>query len=151
MAAANDDKRKKKVIHTRVDESLEESLREKAEVLGMSVSNLVRNVLVNALDLVEDAIADTHHVARTARGEPVATGPSNTADLGPEPGTVLGWQHVVLNLNAICAQCNTILPRGREAAIGLMGGGSSAMPPVLCQTCMKEMRHDDSSDDSAES
>nr|MBA3463797.1 hypothetical protein [Deltaproteobacteria bacterium] len=58
---------KDRVIHTRVPESLEAHLRERANELGMSVSNLVRNVLGNAFGLVNNVVADSHAIARAAR------------------------------------------------------------------------------------
>jgi hypothetical protein len=64
----DDDERKERVIHTRVPESLEAELRERAQHLGISVSNLVRNVLGHAFGLVGDVVADGHAIARAARG-----------------------------------------------------------------------------------
>ena len=65
--------KKERVIHTRVPESLEAQLRERAQELGISVSNLVRNVLGHAFGLVGDVVADSHAIARAARG--TATSP----------------------------------------------------------------------------
>jgi hypothetical protein len=45
------------VLHARIPEHLDEAIRDAANELGMSVSNLVRNVLANALDVVEAATA----------------------------------------------------------------------------------------------
>src|SRR3954467_15941219 len=59
---------KDRVIHTRVPESLEAELRERAQDLGISVSNLVRNVLGHAFGLVGDIAADANAIARAARG-----------------------------------------------------------------------------------
>src|SRR3954467_14623095 len=61
--------KKERVIHTRVPESLETELRKRAQELGMSVSNLVRNVLGHAFGLVGDVVADSHAIARAAKGE----------------------------------------------------------------------------------
>jgi len=72
--------RKERVIHTRVPESLEAELRQKAEDLGISVSNLVRNVLGHAFGLVGDVVADSHAIARAARNvaaRPTAAPPSS--------------------------------------------------------------------------
>src|SRR5580704_6170354 len=65
--------KKERVIHTRVPESLEAELRKRAEGLGMSVSNLVRNVLGHAFGLVGDVVADSHAIARAARGQRART------------------------------------------------------------------------------
>lgn len=124
--------KKERVIHTRVPESLEAHLRERAQELGMSVSNLVRNVIGHAFGLVGDVAADSHAVARAARGETkkqaaATTAPAQTID------DVIGWQAVVLNRNAICARCNAILPKGKDAAVG---AGTTI---VICPSCLKEL------------
>jgi hypothetical protein len=121
----DDPEKKERVIHTRVPESLEAHLRERAQELGVSVSNLVRNVLGHAFGLVGDVVADGHAIARAARGEkdkaPVAT------------DDVIGWQSITLAKNAICAQCNAILAKGKPASIGMTERG--AVGPIVCPTC----------------
>jgi predicted DNA-binding protein len=122
--------KKERVIHTRVPESLEAHLRERAQELGMSVSNLVRNVIGHAFGLVGDVAADSHAIARAARGEAkksAANAPAITID------DVIGWQNVVLNKNAVCAKCNAILAKGKDAAIG---AGTTI---VICPACLKDM------------
>lgn len=131
--------KKEKVIHTRVSEAMDEELREKAESLGISVSNLVRNVLSSTLGLVEGLVADSADVARAARGEQRAEAQAPAA---PAPsGEVIGWQSLVLNKNAICAECNDILPKGTDAAIGLTDGPGTR--PVICNKCLEEIRNAD--------
>ncbi|MDX2088235.1 MAG: hypothetical protein SFX73_10305 [Kofleriaceae bacterium] len=122
--------RKERVIHTRVPESLESELRERAQELGMSVSNLVRNVLGHAFGLVGDVVADSHAIARAARGERKAIPVGQVTSIDD----VLGWQPIVLAKNAVCAQCNAILPRGEDAAVGV----NSLL--VVCPSCLKELR-----------
>jgi len=134
------DERKERVIHARVPESLDDEIRRRAGSLGLSVSNLVRNVLQNAFGLVEDIVADSAEIARSARhvhgpragegrgprGAPAGAG-------GATPARVLGWQSARLAVNAVCDACNAILPRGAEAAIGVVTGG--ATPPIRCPAC----------------
>ena len=127
------DDRKKRVIHTRVPESLDRELREKAAGLGVSVSNLVRNVLLNAFGLVGDIVADGARVAESARG----AGPEDPDDPG---GAVIGWQELVLGVNAVCVTCNAVLTKGSSAAIAVTEGAVSR--PVLCLTCLEELRDD---------
>jgi hypothetical protein len=132
------------VIHTRVPESLEAQLRKRAEDLGISVSNLVRNVLGHAFGLVGGVVADGHAIARAARGEPATPAPpgapSHPAAPPPSPPAppsiddVLGWQPIVLGKNAVCVRCNAILPRGTDAAVGL---GTQL---VACLACLEELR-----------
>ena len=122
--------KKERVIHTRVPESLEAELRQRAEKLGMSVSNLVRNVLGHAFGLVGDVVADGHAIARAARGDAKAKQPA--AD---EPEDVIAWQPIVLAKNAVCSRCNDILSKGSEAAISI--GGDRA---IVCTKCLGELR-----------
>lgn len=150
--------KKERVIHTRVPESLEAQLRKRAEDLGISVSNLVRNVLGHAFGLVGGVVADSHAIARAARGEGrgaagaagtagtagtagVAGAPGGAAPVGVgAPGAaashedVLGWQPIVLGKNAVCARCNAILPRGKDAAVG------AGTQLVVCVDCLEELR-----------
>ncbi|MGE0404343.1 MAG: hypothetical protein AB7T06_46975 [Kofleriaceae bacterium] len=121
--------KKERVIHTRVPESLEAHLRERAQELGMSVSNLVRNVIGHAFGLVGDVAADSHAIARAARGEAKAKKAPAAASIDD----VIGWQEVVLAKNAVCAKCNEILPKGKDAAIG---AGTTI---VICPACLKEL------------
>lgn len=118
--------KKERVIHTRVPESLEAQLRERAQELGVSVSNLVRNVLGHAFGLVGDVVADSHAIARAARGDKPA---------GSDPDDVIGWQTLVLAKNAVCARCNAILPKGKPAAIGMTERG--AVGAIVCTPCME--------------
>jgi hypothetical protein len=120
--------KKERVIHTRVPESLEAELRQRAQELGMSVSNLVRNVLGHAFGLVGDVVADSHAIARAARGE-------SKAKPTAEPEDVIAWQPIVLAKNAVCSRCNAILAKGSEAAIAI--GGDRA---IVCTTCLAELR-----------
>jgi hypothetical protein len=120
--------KKERVLHTRIPESLDEEIRQQAGRLGVSVSNLVRNVLQNAVGLVGDIVADTTQLARLGRREepPSAAKP-----------TILGWQEVVLNVNAICDTCNAILPRGARAALALADGAN--VRAFRCLACLEEL------------
>jgi hypothetical protein len=134
------DEKKEKVLHTRIPESLDDEIKEHASQLGVSVSNLVRNILNNAFGLVEGIVTDSSNIASAARKgatpapQPQASKPQPTAPT-PTP-QVLGWQEAVLNLNAVCDRCNAILPRGTQAAIALYDvPGPRAF---RCLTCLRE-------------
>lgn len=130
----DDNENKDRVIHTRVPESLEAELRERAQALGMSVSNLVRNVLGHAFGLVGDVVADSHAIARAAKGEA-----KPATDAAPVAVTdVLAWQAIVLGKNAVCARCNEILPKSADAAIGLAESGGGRV--IICTPCLEELR-----------
>jgi hypothetical protein len=141
--------RKERVIHTRVPESLEAELRQRAQSLGISVSNLVRNVLGHAFGLVGDVVADSHAIARAARGDrgdrgdrddpaPVSAPVTTPAPASSPVDDVLGWQPAVLGKNAVCAICNAILPRGTDAAIGITETTGARL--VVCTPCLEEVR-----------
>jgi hypothetical protein len=123
----DDVEKKERVIHTRVPESLEAELRKRAEGLGMSVSNLVRNVLGHAFGLVGDVVADSHAIARAARGQRAR------AD-------VIAWQAIRMAKPGACARCNAKLPKGCAAALGICEGGATG--PLVCTSC-KENDDDD--------
>jgi len=147
--------KKERVLHTRVPESLEAELRQKAQDLGISVSNLVRNVLGHAFGLVGDVVADGHAIARAARGDKPAdpgagagaalhTGAPRAATAPPAVAAiddVLGWQPMVLGKNAVCARCNAMLPRGTDAATGVTEMVEPAVGRfVICLTCLELLR-----------
>ena len=121
--------KKQKVLHTRVSEDLEKNLKSKAAHLGISVSNLVRNALLNTVDLVEAVVVDTARVAGSAKN-------LANPDAAPiqEAQPIIGWQEVTLNLNAICSQCNEILAKGSKGAIALPI--TSSNPVARCLACL---------------
>jgi hypothetical protein len=130
----NGSDKKASVIHTRVPDDLDAEIKRRANGLGVSVSNLVRNVLQHTFGLVGDIVADSANVARSARGgagAPVGTG-------APASAPVLAWQPAVLNLNAICSRCNAILKKGSTAAVAVPTGAA-----VLCMTCFEELKDAD--------
>lgn len=135
-----DRERNERVIHTRVPESLEAELKERAAEMGVSVSNLVRNVLSHALGLVNDIVADSEQIVRSAKDSFEAG--VRAVRGAPERAAVrLGWQRVVLERNAVCEQCNDILARGGDAAVAIYDGPAPSPRPVVCVTCLEELRH----------
>lgn len=140
-SAPNDEgARKERVLHARIPEHLDEAIREAAGELGMSVSNLVRNVLANALDVVEAATAKVPRSAAAAAANVRARSEAaaSAAAAAEKPATVLGWQEAILNLNAVCDRCNAILPRGTRAGISVPDRGSASRA-IRCQACLEEL------------
>ncbi len=126
MTRTRKDKKKQRVLHTRVSEELDEELREKAAGLGVSVSNLVRNILLNTVEMVEDLVADSSSIARAASKDKPSKEPPTTAQL-------LGWQDLQLHLNALCECCNEVLPKGSQAKVAVFS--APATPLFRCATC----------------
>lgn len=150
--------RKEKVLHARISESLDQELRTKAASLGLSVSNLVRNILLNTFGLVEDVLSDSASIARSARGEPepparrAATSHAVARERGePAPASVgaaspiVGWQESLLAVNAVCERCNKILAKGSKGAIAVREVPGPRT--VLCSKCLKETLADDHAHD----
>ena len=136
--------KKERVIHTRISPSLEEELKKKADGLGVSVSNLVRNILTNTFELVDTIVSDTAQLARSARGEK----PGQPASGQPAPsvaGTtpqVLGWQRLVLAVNAVCAQCNEIIPKGSDGALAITDIPETGQRSMSCISCLEGIGDD---------
>lgn len=123
------DERKERVLHTRVPDSLDRHLRRRARGLGMSVSTVVRNVLLNTFGLVEDIVNDSTNVALSLAGEE----PTESAKPQP-PGEIIGWQEVVMNLNAVCDRCNAVVLKGGRGALAVRERPGPRV--VLCPECL---------------
>jgi hypothetical protein len=144
-SASDENARKERVLHTRIPESLDDAIRAAASELGMSVSNLVRNVLANALEVVEAATlrvpARAAAAAASVRAAAAARSGGNGDASTGSGGAVLGWQEATLNLNAVCERCNAILTRGVRAAISVPERGNA--PRVIrCLPCLEELTRD---------
>lgn len=118
---------KDKVLQARISEQLDEELRDRAEKLGLSVSTIVRNVLLNTFDLVEGVVVDSSQLARTL------TGRNAVASALAAEAEVIGWQELILNKNGVCESCNVILPVGERAAIGVPTGPRATL---MCSDCL---------------
>jgi len=125
--------RKEKVLHTRIPESLETEIKRRANGLGVSVSNLVRNVLQNTFGMIDDIVADSQNIARSARD---VASLRHERPAAAEPA-ILGWQPITLNLNAVCDQCNEILAKGTTAHVSVLDGPGKKV--FRCTTCVEEM------------
>lgn len=126
--------RKEKMLHARIPESLDREIKRRAGSLGMSVSTIVRHVLLNTFNLVEDVVADGTNIALSLTGERSdATAPRRSKGGARDSSEreIIGWQEAVLNLNAVCDRCNAILAMGTRAAIAI-GERSGPRTPTCC-------------------
>jgi hypothetical protein len=78
----------------------------------MSVSTVVRNVLLTTFGLVEDIVNDGADIALAVTGQETRAAPTPWAR-ATTSNEVVAWQDAVLNVNAVCDRCNAILPKGR--------------------------------------
>jgi len=148
-AGADDDPRtarKEKVLHARIPEALDREIKGRARNLGLSVSTIVRHVLMHTFDLVEDIVNDSTNAALSItsdpsrRAAPAGTAPEAASAPGIEHG-IIGWQRVVLQRNAVCERCNTILNRGKGAAIAVRE--APGPPTIICERCLAAAATDD--------
>jgi hypothetical protein len=133
---------KERVLHTRVPDSLERRIKHKARNLGLSVSTVVRHVLMNTFGLVEDIVTDSTNLALSIAGEDSAAAPNRRrrrTDEGASesPGPILAWHEAVLNLNGVCERCNVILTKGARAAIGVRE--TVGPRALLCLACLAKL------------
>lgn len=126
--------KKDRILQARIPEQLDDELRDRAEDLGLSVSSVVRNVLLHTFNLVEGVVSDSAQIARVIQGRPSAPAPEPTHS--PDATSVVGWQESILNRNGVCEQCNTILAKGEPAAVGLP---VQTRPILLCPACLKAL------------
>lgn len=150
---------KEKVLHARISETLDQELRTKAASLGLSVSNLVRNILLNTFGLVEDVLSDSANIAHSARGEPEPKARATHADARvsgqgrvraastASPSPIVGWQESMLAVNAVCDRCNKILAKGSKGAVAVREVPGPRT--VICPKCLKEELSDDHDHDDA--
>jgi hypothetical protein len=124
---------KDRVLQARIPRQLDEELREQAEQLGLSVSTVVRNVLLNTFQLVEGVVVDSTKLARAIQGRSPPALPEPETVSEAQESVVVGWQEAVLNLNGICEQCNEILHKGERAAVGVP---VTSRPVLLCLRCL---------------
>jgi len=136
------DERKERVLHTRVPDSLERHIKQRARSLGMSASTVVRNVLLATFGLVEDIVNDSTDIALAITGdEPAAARgagrPRARAAAPPDAGEILAWHEAVLNVNAVCDQCNAVLRKGARAAVGV--SDRPGRRAVICRACLRRV------------
>ncbi|MCK0538594.1 hypothetical protein [Alcanivorax quisquiliarum] len=150
---APDNERKDRVIQTRVPRDLEDTLRNAAERQRVSVSHLIRHVLEDTFQLVDNIVADSaslmgnvsrdaRRLAATARGQAAATPVPRQEQSGDAASaqleTVDAWQAVIINRPGHCLQCGTALARGQHAYRGLSAQPGAA-PAWLCEQCLQEL------------
>ncbi len=116
------DEKKEKVIHTRIPAALEEQIKRAAEALRVPVSNLVRNMLEDAIDMGRQVRDSLPRAAKAAAA----------AD---ELADVFGWQALTLNVAVPCARCGKSLEAGDEAYLGLTDRARDARV-FICSACL---------------
>jgi hypothetical protein len=130
------DERKEKVIHTRIPAALEEQIKRLADHLRVPVSNVVRNMLEDALEAARRM--------RDRAGAIAGGAPAPAPEQAPMPAAksplelVFAWQEITLNVATTCARCEQPLVAGDEAYLGL---SDVPTPRVFsCSDCLPQKR-----------
>jgi len=151
--------RKDRLIQTRVPRHVEETLKREARRRRVTVSQLIRNLVEDAFQLVDGVVADVDQIvadsvslARSVgatarriarRGAPPAAKPSAPAAQpsarGADLSHVYAWSEVVLHRPARCAACGSGIPRGERGFTGL--SDEPGAPRVwLCAPCIERLQ-----------
>jgi hypothetical protein len=133
--------RKERVLHTRVPAVLEQELKRLAENIRVPVSNLVRAILEDAVEVADRAGRGVEHElqrAATTLSKQRATILSRVTAPTKEPtplDQVIGFQTISLAVDARCARCDRALDAGEEAHLGI-GADATAPRVVVCDKCV---------------
>ena len=140
------DDKKERVLHTRVPAVLEAELKRFAQNLRVPVSNLVRTILEDALEVADAAGDRVEERLRKAATQLQVERERLRKKIKPDPlGDVYAFQGVTLAQPAQCAKCDRPLEAGDHAHLGLVDpnvGGDTRI--FVCDACLpKHDRKDD--------
>lgn len=151
----SDRERKDRLIQTRVPESLESALKEEATRRRLPVSQLVRNILEDTLQIVgdvvdgvdaivQDSIALGRNVGHTVARARSSTAPAPASEPAPpapaadDLADVFAWNEVVLHRAAVCSHCGEALAAGSSAFAGMRDDPSRGRA-WLCGVCVLQL------------
>ena len=134
-AAGEPAARKERVLHTRIPAVLEAELKRFAENMRVPVSNLVRSILEDALE-VADLAGDRVEASLRGAAQQVARERGVIRErlrrLDPLEG-VLAFQAIVLAQPAACARCGVELLDGADAWLGITQTQGARI--IVCGSC----------------
>jgi hypothetical protein len=133
--------RKDRLIQTRVPRKLETTLRKEAERRRLSVSQLIRNVLEDAFELVDGVVADVDRIvtdsvalARNVRRGAQRFGSRGRQRESDDLSHVYAWNEVLLNREVTCSRCGAEIAKGGTGWAGLSDGPGQSRA-WLCGDC----------------
>ena len=140
--------RKDRLIQTRVPEDLETTLKEEAERRRLTVSHLIRSILEDTFQLVDDVVMDFDKVvtdsvdlARNVSRNAMKIAAQSQGERTPKAnwdrtlGDIYGWSELVLQRAAKCRRCGDEIERGERAFVGLSDKPRRSRV-WLCRSCM---------------
>ena len=128
--------RKERVLHTRVPAVLERELKRFAENLRIPVSNLVRTILEDAIEVADAATENVEEGLKRAAGhlERERERLKKRMEHDPLKG-VVAFQEVTLATAGTCARCANELRAGSRAHLGI-GDGRDGPRLFVCGECL---------------
>ncbi len=131
--------KKERVLHTRVPAVLERELKRFAENLRVPVSNLVRTILEDALEVADLATENVEGRLKRAAEQLEVERERLKKKVLPDPlADVFAFQDVTLAQPARCVKCGRELRPGEKAHLGLTDGPtrSGARRIFACDACI---------------
>ncbi len=111
----------KKVVHTRVSGELYDELTKKAKKRRVTISNLIRNIVEDSLDLSGEVFGLVDEKIRSKLNREEA---------------ILGYQQITLSKDTICDFCANDIAKGSETNIAFLE--NSAKKLTVCNECKKK-------------
>lgn len=119
-SAGENANRKERVLHTRVPAVLERELKRFADNLRVPVSNLVRTILEDAVNVAGAASENVEQRLKRAAHHMELEREKLKKRVQTDPlEGVFAFQEVSLAQPVVCAKCKKELPRGDHAHMGL--------------------------------
>lgn len=130
------EQKKERVLHTRVPAVLEQELKALAGALRVPVSNLVRTILedaVNIADRASEKVEDRlNRVAQTMHDERGRI--KERVQRSEVLADVVAYQPVVMAVDGHCARCDAELPAGEDASLAVQSRPGPAR--FVCADCL---------------
>ena len=135
-----DDEKKERVLHTRVPAVLEQELKRFADNLRVPVSNLVRTILEDALEVADHATENVEGRLKKAASQLEKERHKLRKKVLFDPlKDVFAFQSVTLAQGASCGKCRKDMLAGTSAHMGLTDpqpGKNRAARIFVCDTCL---------------
>jgi hypothetical protein len=133
------DEKKERVLHTRVPAVLELELKRFAENLRIPVSNLVRTILEDALEVADAASENVEGRLKSAAKQLEKERARIKSKVLIDPlREVFAFQEITLAQPGQCAKCRTNLNAGARAHMGLTDTppGKGRPKIFVCDSCL---------------
>lgn len=137
-------------MHTRIPVALECEIKRLADGLRVPVSNLIRQILEDGVELVgnvgtrvgaiqREVQRDREHVAeRWAHYRQLFHGLKRESLPSAAEAVVYGWQSFIVGVAACCQACQCELAEGKNAFIGLSSDPTARF--IRCASCVTVQR-----------